>query len=167
MLTIISCRKDPPEATLPDEVEFGHSVVFLNGEEVDYLPEFGHDTFNQIMNYPFLQTKNQGNILNLLGFGRLPLRTGDFQLTTENILYIKARTSFSQTVSEDLEGYEYKLVDEDEGFLKIEALDTIKMEVKGRFKAKFKRTSKNGFDDGDLPKFLLFQGVFFDNYVPK
>ena len=162
ILFAIGCKKDPPEAILPEDVEFGKSVIYLNGEEVDYVAVLENDTFNHLMNYGFSQEK--GNIFNLLSFGRMPLSTGGFQLTTENILYEKARTSFNQIVDKDLDGYEYELEDVDDGFLNIEYFDSIKMEVKGRFKAKFRRTAKNGVD-GDLPKHLVLQGVFYDKYV--
>lgn len=165
--TITGCKKDPPEAILPDDVEFGKSIIFLNGEEVDYLPDFKNDTFNHLMNYPFVQTKDQGTTKNVFTFDWLPLSTGNFQLTTDNIPRVKAVTSFGQIIDVDTEGYKYKLVDEEEGFLNIESLDTIKMEVKGRFKAKFCRTSKNGQKDLGLPEILLFQGVFYDKYQFK
>ncbi len=165
LLAIAGCEKDPPEAMLPDEVELGESVVYLNGKEVDYLPFLEFDTVNKVMNYVFAQSRNQGQLINSLGFGRLPYNTGEFELTTENILYVKARTSFHQTVDEDVEGYEYELTDADEGFINVEYLDTVKMEVKGRFKAKFCRTSKNGNKDLGLPKNIVLQGVFYENYI--
>lgn len=166
MGAITSCQKDPPEAILPEEVELGASVVYLNGEEeAMYLSIAAYDTINRVMNYGFEESLNQGQLVNSLGFGRLPYSTGEFSLTTENILYTKARTSFDQTVSEDLDGYEYKLIDAGDGFFNLEYLDTVKMEVRGRFKAKFKRTAKNGVDGG-LPKYLTFQGVFYENYIP-
>lgn len=162
---ITSCQKDPPEVILPEEVELGASVVYLNGEkEATYLALVAYDTINRVMNYGFEESLNQGQLVNSLGFGRLPYSIGEFSLTTENILHTKARTSFHQTVSEDLDGFDYKLIDADEGFFNVEYLDTINLEVKGRFKAKFKRTAKNGFD-GDLPKYLTFQGVFYEKYI--
>ena len=163
----LGCEKDPKEAILPDDVEFGESVVYLNGEVEDYLPDFQYDSTIHVMSYGFEQTRNQGQLTNLFGFGLLPLSTGDFQITSENKLFEKARASFHQTVSEDLDGYEYKLVDASEGFLNIEYLDTVNMEVKGRFKAKFCRTSKNGNKDLGLPKSIVFQGVFYENYTFK
>lgn len=165
IMGITRCEKDPLGVLLPDDVEFGESIVYLNGMEEDYLPFLEYDSVNRVMNYVFAQSINQGQLINSLGFGRLPHDTGGFQLTTDNILYVKARTSFHQTVGEDQEGYEYKLVDADEGFFIVEYLDTINMEVKGRFKAKFRRTSKNGNKDLGLPKNLLFQGVFYENYT--
>jgi len=167
VLTSSGCEKDPPEAILSDEVEFGESVVYLNGEVEDYVPDFQYDSTIHVMSYGFEQSLNQGQLTNLFGFGLLPLAIGDFKITSENKLFEQARASFHQTVSEDLDGYEYKLVDASEGFLNIEYLDSINMEVKGRFKAKFCRTSKNGNKDLGLPKNIVFQGVFYENYVFK
>ncbi|MCU0346628.1 MAG: hypothetical protein MUC59_06780 [Saprospiraceae bacterium] len=164
LLSVISCKKDPPEAMLPEDVEFGESVVYLNGEEVDYVPAFNHDTINYLLNFGFIQSKNQGQLVNSFSFDWLPLLEGEYELITERIPRINALTFFSQTLSEDLDGYEYKLMDANEGFFVIEHLDTINMEVKGRFKAKFCRTKKNGAD-GDLPKNIVVQGFFYENYV--
>ncbi len=167
ILAALGCKKEPVEAVLPNEVKLGASIVYLNSIEVDYIPDFQYDSINRVMSYGFVQTRNQGQIENLFGFGLLPYKTGEFELTDENIVYVKARASFGQTIGDDSEGYEYKLIDADEGFFHVEYLDTVNLEVKGRFKAKFCRTSKNGNRDLDLPKNLLFQGVFYENYVIK
>jgi hypothetical protein len=162
---MISCKKDPPEAILPEEVEFGESVVYLNGKVADYLPVFNHDTINYLLNFSFVETKNQSQLVNSLNFDWLPLQEGKYKLITDRTPRVNALTSFSQTVSEDLEGYEYKLMDANEGYFNIEHLDTISMEVKGRFKVKFCRTKKNGTKDGDLPKNMVIQGVFYEKYT--
>jgi hypothetical protein len=114
------------------------------------------------MNYIFSDSFEL--VINAFGFAWLPLSTGNFELHNEDILYVKANTNFSQIIAEDLEGYSYKLEDPEEGFLEVQELDTIQKIAKGRFKAKFKRTSKNGNKDLGLPKILLFQGVFHDRY---
>lgn len=165
ILFMLSCKKDPKEAILPEQVGFGESVVYLNGELADYLPTFNHDTINYLLNLSFVESKNQGQLVNALNFDWLPLREGEYKLITKREPRVNALTSFSQTISEDLDGYEYKLMDADDGFFHIEYLDTINMEVKGRFKAKFCRTKKNGTKDGDLPKNMVFQGVFYDKYT--
>jgi hypothetical protein len=103
-------------------------------------------------------------VINTFGFNWLPLSVGKFELHQEHILFVKALTNFSQYVSEDLIGYKYKLEDADEGFLDVEQLDSIQQVVKGRFKVKFKLTSRNGNKDLGLPKILLFQGVFHEQY---
>ncbi|MCF8246531.1 MAG: hypothetical protein K9J37_15370 [Saprospiraceae bacterium] len=165
IVVITSCQKDPKEAILPEEVEFGESVIYLNGELADYLPVFNHDTINYLLNFPLVETKNQGQLVNSLSFDWLPLREGEYKLITKREPRVNALTDFSQTVAEDLSGYEYELMDADEGFFNIEYLDSINMEVKGRFKAKFCRTKKNGTKDGDLPKNIVFQGVFYEKYT--
>ncbi len=165
MTSSIGCRKDPPEAVLPDEVALGESIVYLNGEEADYMPYFRYQSTNRVMAYAFVQTKNQGQLENLLGFSYLPYKTGEFELTTENILFVKANTYFGQTVGEDSDGYEYKLIDEEEGFFHVEEMDTVQLTVKGRFTAKFCRTSRNSNRNLGLPKVLLFQGVFYEPYT--
>ena len=160
-----SCDKDPKEVDLPFEVDMGKSIVYLNGKEVDYEPHiFLHKVYNH-MNFPFVQKK--GDILNQVAFSWLPVKTGDFALHTERVQYVKALTSFSQIVDEDIEGYEYELESPDEGFFNIEGLDTVKLEVKGRFKAKFRRTSKNGHGNLGLPEVLLFQGIFNEKYEKR
>jgi hypothetical protein len=161
-----ACVKEPPEAqNLPESVELGKSVVFLNGEIAPgYEASFIYLSSYKTMSYVFVDSFDL--IVNVFGFDWLPLSTGNFDLHDEDVLYIKANTGFSQAISEDFEGYSYKLEDPEEGFLEVQELDTIQKIAKGRFKAKFKRTSKNGNEDLgiDLPKILLFQGVFHDRY---
>ena len=51
IVAITSCQKDPQEAILPEEVELGASVVYLNGEEAaTYLSLAAYDTINRVMN---------------------------------------------------------------------------------------------------------------------
>jgi hypothetical protein len=158
------CAKEPtPFENLPSEVNLGESVIYLNGQlESNYRPDFKYIEINKIMNYGFYDSVDLK--INILGFGWLPLSSGDFELHEERILFVKALTNFDQVISEDLKGYSYKLIDADEGFFNVESLDTVQHIVKGRFQAKFKRTSKNGNRDLGLPKILLFQGVFHEQY---
>lgn len=121
---------------------------------------------NKMLGFGFVQT--QKGIVNLLGFACPLVLTGEFDLFVTDTLCVGARASFSQTVEEDLPGYKYKLADPEEGFFNIEALDTVKQEVQGRFKAKFKRGSKNGWsEDLGLPENLTFEGVFYEKYVVR
>ncbi len=159
-----SCHKDG-EADLPNEVKLGKSVVYLNGCKKDYEPDFIVSKINNHINYAFVHQHD--DIVNLLGFGWLPIHAGDFELHTERIQLIKALTSFSQVVDEDLTGYEYELENPEEVFFNVEALDTVKLEVKGRFRAKFRRTTKNGYKNLGLPEHMLFQGVFNEKYEVK
>ena len=118
------------------------------------------------MTYGFVERVD--DIINSVGFDLLPLSTGDFGLHTQHVISsFEAVTNFNQIINEDLEGYSYKLIDTDDGFFKVESMDTIQQIVKGRFQAKFKRTSKNGNKDLGLSKILLFQGVFNEHYEVK
>ncbi len=160
-----SCKKERGEVNLPESVKLGKSEVYLNGSEADYKPRFFfHKAYNHI-NFPFQQI--EGDIVNQVSFAWLPIKTGDFELHDEPIQYIKAFTHFSQIVDEDLPGYQYELENAEEGFFKIEGLDTLKREVKGRFRAQFRRTKTNGYDDLGLPEKLLYQGVFNEKYEVK
>jgi hypothetical protein len=164
MLVFGACAKEPSAAeNLPSEVNLGESQTYLNGKlESNYKSYVLYVEADKTMNYIFYDSIELK--INSVGFSWLPLTTGDFELHDERILFVKALTSFNQIISEDLEGYSYKLIDEEEGFLKVEALDTVQHTVKGRFQAKFKRTSKNGNGNLGLPKILLFQGVFHEEY---
>jgi hypothetical protein len=167
LLSFLACEKEKNPTTiavdLPDNVEFGKSVVYLNGEITEvYKPDFQLDTIYHLVNYIFIDSTSKANVITLFGFDWLPINEGNFILHTERELYIGAKTIFSQTVSEDLSGYDYELIDANEGFLNIEYLDTAKMEVKGRFRVKYKRTSKNGNGDLGLPEYLQFDGAFYD-----
>ncbi len=160
---LLKCHKDTIEVDLPSEVELGETVVYFNGELTDmYKPDFRTDTIYEILSFGFVN--NTGDIINSFGFYWLPIAEGNFQLTTERIPQVKAISFFSQTIDEDLDGYDYKLIDAEEGFFNIEHLDTVKREVKGRFRAKFKRTSKNGNKNLGLPKFIQVDGVFNEPY---
>ncbi|MEO6758719.1 MAG: hypothetical protein ABIO24_04635, partial [Saprospiraceae bacterium] len=66
----------------------------------------------------------------------------------------------------DLFGYTYEVQDKEEGYFNITALDTLEQTVQGRFKVKFCRTSKNGVKENlEMPKHLLFEGVFHEKYT--
>jgi hypothetical protein len=166
IIFLLGCSKDG-EVDLPEDVKLGKSVVYLNGCKKDYEPDFKVITIYGHMNFAFVEYHKDKDIENLLAFGWLPVQTGDFDLHEERIPLIKALTSFLQTVDEDLIGYEYELVYPEEGFFNIEALDTVKQEVKGRFRAEFRRTTKNGYKNLGLPENLLFQGVFNEKYEVK
>ena len=80
-------------------------------------------------------------------------------------MYETASAGITQGFDEDLIGYSYELLDKEDGFIHITHLDTLEMTVKGNFEVKFVRTSKNGNrQDLGLPKYLYFQGVFYENY---
>lgn len=165
LLVALGCKKDHGEVVLSESVKLGKSEVYLNSDKVDYEPRFFlHKAYNHL-NFPFVE--KDGDIVNTVGFSWLPIKTGDFELHEEYIQYIKALTQFSQIVDEDIPGYAYELEKAEEGFFKIDGLDTLKREVSGRFRAQFRRTSTNGHGDLGLPETLLFQGVFNEKYEVK
>ncbi|MDX1911333.1 MAG: hypothetical protein SFV22_07600 [Saprospiraceae bacterium] len=173
LLTTAACKKEdkcttaPPwiEVNLPDSVQLGETVVFLNGETVDYKPIFTYVAVYDLIGYGFHQ--NLTTILNGFGFDRLLLNAGNYSLYTLNQQTIegKAKAGFWQIVDEDLIGYTYQLEESVNGFIHVEYLDTAQQIVKGRFKVAFCRTSKNDWEeDLGLPEHLQFQGVFHEKY---
>lgn len=67
-------------------------------------------------------------------------------------------------MAEDLKGYSYELIDEENGFFNIETLDLNNKIISGRFQVNFRRTSKNGNSNLGLPKKIAFQGIFHEQY---
>lgn len=164
------CSKEPEiiEAVLPETVELGKSETYVNGvRDEAYHPYFRIDTFHKLLNFPYgkVRTGKYREDL-IMGFNWVPIQLGNYSLrgseqaTSGNF----AKTTFAHLIAQDLLGYSYELIEQENGFFSIESLDTVKMEVSGRFKAKFERTSKNGNPDFDLPKVMLFQGIFHEKY---
>ncbi len=167
VIFVLGCFKEPDEVTLPNSVKLGESETYLNGAKVAYTPIFKNVKVYKHINYSFVEGEIGSIKVNSLGFAWIPITDGDFPLiasSSDKSSGKNAFTSFNQTVNEDLSGYEYKLEKPEDGFLKVETLDTIKKEVSGRFKARFCRTKKNGVE-GELPKIILFQGVFNEKYT--
>lgn len=173
-LLCMSCSKEEPLSALdlPVSVELGQSEVYMNRERVNYYFSWSENKAYNYINIAFRDsvwlsypdgTRDQA--FNSLGFSLLPILVGEYKLHTERTLYIGAKTSFGQTIKEDMEGYSYKLIDEEDGFFHIEQLDTVEHIVAGRFQACFKRTSRNGNSkDLGLPKQIVMQGVFHERY---
>ncbi|MDX1911332.1 MAG: hypothetical protein SFV22_07595 [Saprospiraceae bacterium] len=173
LLTTAACKKEdkcttaPPwiEVNLPDSVQLGETIMYLNGEVADYKPNFAYIQVYQLMGCGFEEVA--GDIVNSFGFSRLPLETGNFQLQPNQNETVegKAVSGFSQVVDEDIRGYSYQLEESVNGFIHVEYLDTAQQIVKGRFKVAFCRTSKNDWEeDLGLPEHLQFQGVFHEKY---
>ena len=160
------CSTSPQwiEAVLPDTVSLGGTLVYLNGEEIDFEPAPIYLKLPEVIRYSFLQVN--GDIWSEFVFAALPLKTGYYGFHTDpkQILPDRALTVFGQIVDEDLEGYKYKLEESVEGFIHVESLDSINQVVKGRFKVAFCRTSTNGYEDLGLPEHMLLQGVFHEKY---
>ena len=158
-----ACHKEP-QIELPETVDFEQTEVYLNGDLINYTIEFQYISVYDAMYYSFSeQVENQ---IRGVGFSLVPYQIGDFDLNEDDdpSLGKGAYTSFSHTINEDLEGYTYKLVNEEDGFFEVTRLDTVNHIVEGRFKAEFKRTKKNGNLGLDLEKRLFFEGVFHEEY---
>lgn len=165
-----SCKKDNEEfpigIELPTTIEFGESQIYRNGELIDYERRIYHktNTIQQDFSYSFF-LKQDIVLWHSFKFNWLPADTGFFKIDKPGVMHEVSSTSFTQVISEDLLGYSYDLMDKEDGFIHITHLDTIDMKVKGTFEVKFKRTSKNGNkEDLGLPKYLYFQGIFYDQY---
>lgn len=157
---------------LPEEVALGETEVYMNGEAVNYRANIYYFDSIGYLSFVFTEIKDNGLTINTMGFGFLPTDIGRYILHTEYYTYVDGKfifptgalTSFNQAVEEDLPGYEYKLIDEEEGFFEITTLDLVNRTVSGRFKASFKRTSKRGVKGQDLPKKMVWQGVFNEHF---
>jgi hypothetical protein len=160
------CSASPQwiEAVLPDTVSLGGTLVYLNGEEIDFEPNMVAVKRLEMIGYSFLQVVE--DIESAFAFGNVPLKTGYYGLHTDpqQASPDKALAVFAQIVDEDLRGYSYKLEESVEGFIHVESLDSINQVVKGRFKVAFCRTSTNGYEDLGLPEHMLLQGVFHEKY---
>lgn len=157
-LIFLSCKDK-----LPSSVGLGETEVHLNGCEDDYKPYFRYFRANGFLNLGF--TYQKGNTINVLGFSWLSLSTNKYKLHAERVVREDAAfATFDNIVEGDLDGYIYELINPSEGYCHIENLDTLSQTVKGRFRAEFKRTNKNGWKDLDLPEILLFEGVFNEHY---
>ena len=158
-----ACHKEP-RIELPEIVELEQTEVYLNGEQVNYNTEFRYVSVYDTMYYTFSEIVE--NQVRVFGVSLLPYSTGSFTLSnnSRNLPNKGGYTFFSHTINEDLEGYTYKLVNEEDGFFEVTRLDTVNHIVEGRFKAEFKRTKKNGNLGLDLEKRLFFQGVFHEKY---
>lgn len=167
-LLILCCHKDPV-VDLPEEVNLGESITYLNGKVFDSKPDLYYRQFDQLFFAAFGQIKDNpevGQLYNTLAFSLLPLRQGDYALITERNLGVAAYPGFEQIFAEDLSGYTYEVQDKEEGYFNITYLDTVAQVIKGRFKVKFCRTSKNGVkEDLEMPKHLVFEGVFHEKYT--
>ncbi len=178
-LLMLHCRKEPtpsvepaePIVNLPTEVNLGESIVYLNGEVFDGVPDIYYRPFDQLFFAVFLQTKDNadvGQLINLLAFSFLPLRQDNYPLITERLYGIAAYPGFGQIFAEDLTGYTYEVRDKEKGYFNITYLDTVEQVVKGQFKVKFHRTSTNGVtEDLQMPEWLFFEGVFHQKYTIK
>jgi hypothetical protein len=148
--SISNCQKFEPEpfANLPDSVELGKSVVYLNGELVDYQPKIRQlvPQFEEI-NIEFIEDNSRYLT------HRLVLDTGK----TYNHL------TFFQSISDRIP-HTYEPIDTS-NYLLITELNRTTRTIQGKFYGTFERTSTGVItNNNNLPIKLLFQGVFHENY---
>jgi hypothetical protein len=167
LIVLVGCKKDPV-VNLPNQVDLGQSVVYLNGDLFDSEPILYQTKLNKLFYCVFDQKINNddvGELINRLGFSLLPLKVGTYNTTTDRAEGVAAFTSFGQSFAEDLTGYNYKLEDPEDGYFTITSIDTMEQIVTGKFRAEFCRTSKNGIkEDLKMPKHLVFEGIFHEKY---
>lgn len=161
-----SCEKEnnPIEIELPTQINFGESKIYMNGLlKPGFTTEIFYTTSVDDIGFLFGEDVNH-RLAHGVGFGWMPLKEARYPIGKPAVFHEVATASFSQSLEEDLPAYEYELIEPENGYFEIEQLDTIKQEVKGHFKAKFRRTTKNGHKDLGLPKIILMQGIFYQPY---
>ncbi|MBN8685187.1 MAG: hypothetical protein J0L99_21255 [Chitinophagales bacterium] len=166
MLLFTQCHKYP-DAILPESVELGQSVIFMNAEKTEvFKPKIERLKTHPVINFQFAEYRNDSLIQNTFSFLWIPIRVGEYALTTDKSgPKGEALCSFGQRIDDDLPAYEYKLVDAQDGYFHLETLDTVNQIVSGRFRAKFKRTDRNGNRNMGLDKHIIFEGVFHEHYT--
>lgn len=153
-----------PDIELPEKVNLGETKVYLNGQLEDYKPKFFEDTVNHQLLLTF-KFEPDFSVSNSLGFSALPIKSGNYILHEERILFKGAKSSFNQTVESEYDGWQYKLVRPEEGYFDIEELDTINQTIQGKFKAYFEVKEKNGYPNMKLPEKAKFEGVYHEKYI--
>lgn len=162
---------DPPEAVLPDSVGLGESVLYLNGEKVNWVPEIHMNSMQQTLAFSFYFLNTSYNAFDAIAINRAPMEPGTFEFYTNDdyISWIKANAnppsdqaqlSFVNVVDGDNEGFEYRVEDIEQCFLRVDAVDTVSRQVRAKFRLKFCLDNKNGLKDVGLPNTMVFQGIF-------
>ncbi|MFT6338839.1 MAG: hypothetical protein ACJATI_005618 [Halioglobus sp.] len=167
IVALMSCNKEPSFVTdleLPEVVDLGKSEVYLNNIIEDYNPRFFEDTVNNQLLLTFV-FEPDFSVTNSLGFGALAVNENENILHTDRILYKGAKTTFHQIINGEFDGWQFDLVNPEDGHFNITKLDTVNQTVQGNFKAFFEVSDKNGYDDTKLPERVKFQGVFNDTYI--
>ncbi len=163
---ISSCEKEnnPMEVELPNDISIGEMKIYMNGElKPGFSPIFDYTEIIEDFGFSFIENVRP-NQQHAIGFNWMPLKVGRYPIGKPAIFHEIATASFSQTFEEHITGNEYELIESEQGYFEIELIDTLKQEVKGHFKAKFRRDGKNKGKDLDLPKVILMQGMFYMPY---
>jgi hypothetical protein len=130
-------------------------TMYMNGEAVDYFPRIISYRNTGIITYDFVQGK--GIFTNIFGiFLPVSLVSGEFG---KDLI-------FNQYRHIDHGNQRYDLIEPENAKFTVGAIDTITKEVRGSFKAKFKR-SMSAINTGDayLPEDILFEGKFNTKYT--
>ena len=166
--SILSCTPDTieiPITELPESVELGTSILYLNGEVVnDYEFQAFHDTINNQIGFVFRKESIDLSYRNNLQFVFLPLENGNYIIHRTRELYLGAFSSFRQSSFEE-SGWEYELLNPEDGFFEISEIDIEEQIVQGKFRSRYKLKDKHGFKDTGLPEQILFEGIFHENYI--
>lgn len=164
-LSVLSCTPETIEITeLPESVEMGTSMLYLNGKLVNYDFRTYHDTINNQMGFVFIKRSSDQSYRNILNFTFLPLENGNYIIHRTRELYLGAFSSFGQ-INFEASGWEYELLDPEDGFFEISSIDKEDQIVQGKFRVWFKLKDKHGFRNTGLPKQILFEGIFHENYI--
>lgn len=152
------------EIELPTQINLGDSKIFMNGElKPGFETKIFYTTVVQDIIFSFSEIVSP-TLQHSVGFGWMALEEYRYPIGKPPVFHEVASASFSQIIEQDRSGYEYELIEPENGYFHIEMLDTAKQEVKGHFKAKFRRTTKNGNKVLGLPKIILMQGIFYQPY---
>ena len=166
--TILSCSPDTieiPITELPESVEMGTYTLYLNGGVMDdYEFRTYHDTVNNQMGFVFIKRSSDQSYRNILNFTFLPLKNGNYIIHRTRELYLGAYSTFGQ-LNFEASGWEYELLDPENGFFEISSIDKEEQIIQGKFRVWFKLKDKHGFRDTGLPETILFEGVFHENYI--
>lgn len=139
---------------LPDSVELGQSLVYVNGEDIVAKSNFKGSTSMDYMFCVFTHTDD--GVEDELYFTIDTLTEGDQ----------KARFDFGQFKLNETLIEDFDQIEIGSAFLKITSIDPLKKTVQGRFEAKFKKTfSKKVTNKKRYPDELLIQGVFHEPYL--
>ena len=166
-LSMVGCSPELieiPITELPESVEVGTSTLYLNGEIVDYNFRTYHDTTNNQMAFSYHKQISNDGFRNILQMVFLPVKEGTYSIHRIRELFLGAYTTFRQSASEQ-SGWEYELLDPENGFFEISSIDKEEQIVQGKFRVWFKLKDKHGFKDTGLPETILFEGIFHENYV--
>lgn len=93
IMLLNSCEKEQL-IELPQSINLGESQVFLNGELVKFRPIVRLDTLNSLLNFSFVETQNNGEIVTSVSFSWLPISVGDYILHTEREFFFRSINLF-------------------------------------------------------------------------